>query len=151
MRLRISSKEDFWAGLMFMGFGVAALWISQDYQMGTARRMGPAYFPTGIGYILVSFGVCILLRSFWTVGEGISKWAWRPLLMMIVGLIAFALLKDDLGLIVAVMGLVVAASFADREQKNIKEIALLAVLLAAGSAALFVWGLGLPFKLWWGA
>lgn len=151
MKLRIGSKEDFWAGLMFMSFGAAALWIAQDYQMGTARRMGPGYFPTGLGMILVGFGVAILARSFWGAGEGISRWAWRPLIMMIVGLVAFAVLKDELGLIVAVMALVVAASFADPAQKNYKEIAILAVLLAIGSAALFVWGLGLPFKIWWGA
>jgi hypothetical protein len=56
--------KDFWAGLMFIAFGVAFMWVSQNYAMGTAVRMGPAYFPTVLGGMLVVLGAAVLFRAF---------------------------------------------------------------------------------------
>jgi len=53
VQLKIKNPEDFWAGIMFLGFGVLAVYISQDYPMGTAMRMGPGYFPTYLGALLI--------------------------------------------------------------------------------------------------
>ena len=65
MRLRIKAPKDFWAGLMFVGVGVFFMvWALTHYQMGTAVRMGPAYFPTMLGGLLVFLGVLVLLESF---------------------------------------------------------------------------------------
>ena len=41
----IRGQQDFWSGLLFVGFGAVALVIGRDYAMGTAMRMGPGYFP----------------------------------------------------------------------------------------------------------
>jgi hypothetical protein len=61
----IKSPRDFWAGLMFIAFGLfAAIWAYTNYQMGTAVRMGPAYFPTVLGGLLVVLGVLVLLEGF---------------------------------------------------------------------------------------
>ncbi len=61
----IKNEKDFWAGLMFMGFGLAAVIIaSLNYQMGTAVRMGPAYFPTVLGGLLAILGFIVFLRAF---------------------------------------------------------------------------------------
>ena len=63
--MRIKSPKDFWAGLMFIGFGVfAAVWAYANYQMGTAVRMGPAYFPVVLGGLLALLGVLVLLEGF---------------------------------------------------------------------------------------
>jgi len=51
--LKIKSPKDFWAGLMFLGFGLFfAVWAVVNYQMGSAVRMGPAYFPTVLGGLM---------------------------------------------------------------------------------------------------
>ena len=69
--MRIKSPKDFWAGLMFIGFGLfAAVWAYTNYQMGTAVRMGPAYFPTVLGGLLVVLGVIVLLEGFALEGAG---------------------------------------------------------------------------------
>ena len=47
--MKITSPEDFWSGVMFIGFGVARDVHRTDYPMGSAMRMGPGYFPTVIG------------------------------------------------------------------------------------------------------
>ena len=65
MKLRIKAPKDFWAGLMFIGVGVFFMvWALTHYQMGTAVRMGPAYFPTMLGGLLAFLGVLVLLESF---------------------------------------------------------------------------------------
>ena len=65
MKLNIKSPKDFWAGLMFIGVGLFFLvWALTHYQMGTAVRMGPAYFPTMLGGLLVFLGVLVLLEAF---------------------------------------------------------------------------------------
>jgi len=63
--MRIKSQKDFWAGLMFIGFGLFfALWALGNYQMGSAVRMGPAYFPTVLGGLLAFLGAMVLIESF---------------------------------------------------------------------------------------
>jgi hypothetical protein len=63
--MQIKSPKDFWAGLMFVGLGLFfALWAWKNYQMGTAVRMGPAYFPTLLGGLLATLGAVVLAESF---------------------------------------------------------------------------------------
>jgi len=67
--MKIKSEKDLWAGLMFIGFGLFfAIWAVTHYQMGTAVRMGPAYFPTMLGGLLAFLGVLVLLEAF-TMGK----------------------------------------------------------------------------------
>src|SRR4051812_9665746 len=70
-RMKIKSQKDFWSGLMFIGSGLFfALWAIGFYQMGTAVRMGPAYFPTVLGFLLVVLGAIVLLQSVTMQPEG---------------------------------------------------------------------------------
>ena len=70
MQLRIKSPEDFWSGIMFITIGLAAVIFSRDYPMGSALRMGPGYFRTWLGAIMIFLGVIVFARSFWLQGEG---------------------------------------------------------------------------------
>ncbi len=49
----IRSTKDFWTGLIYLFFGVSAILIARDYGMGTGGKMGPAYFPTILGGLLL--------------------------------------------------------------------------------------------------
>jgi hypothetical protein len=63
--MKIKNQKDFWAGVMFMAFGLSTVIIAAlNYQMGSAVRMGPAYFPTVLGGILAVLGLVIFLRGF---------------------------------------------------------------------------------------
>jgi hypothetical protein len=49
---------------MFIGTGLFfAIWASEFYQMGTAVRMGPAYFPAVLGILQTVLGVIILAQG----------------------------------------------------------------------------------------
>ena len=62
--MKINSPKDFWSGLMFIATGLFfAIWAVMHYQMGTAVRMGPAYFPTMLGGLLAVLGLVILVQS----------------------------------------------------------------------------------------
>ena len=62
--MKISNGKDFWAGLMFIAFGLGFMLVAQNYAMGNAVRMGPAYFPTVLGGMLAVLGAVIFLRAF---------------------------------------------------------------------------------------
>ncbi|MEK7438668.1 MAG: hypothetical protein AAB150_17485 [Pseudomonadota bacterium] len=57
--MRIKNGRDFWAGLMFAGFGLAFMLTAFSYRMGSALRMGPAYFPAVRGGLLALLAVFI--------------------------------------------------------------------------------------------
>ncbi len=62
--MKVKNGKDFWAGLMFAGFGLGFMLISFNYPMGSALRMGPAYFPTMLGGMLALLGGVIFFRAF---------------------------------------------------------------------------------------
>ena len=78
--MQIKNPKDFWAGVMFITFGAAFVVIAAGtpdfingmfgdkliagYQVGSAVRMGPAYFPIVLGGIMVVLGGIIFFRSF---------------------------------------------------------------------------------------
>ncbi|MBI2960550.1 MAG: hypothetical protein HYY28_09570 [Betaproteobacteria bacterium] len=64
MKIKIVNGRDFWAGVMFTGIGLAFMIASREYQMGSAVRMGPAYFPTVLGGMLAVLGLAVFIRGF---------------------------------------------------------------------------------------
>src|SRR5256886_485675 len=62
--MKITNGKDFWAGVMFIAFGLAFMVVAQNYAMGNAVRMGPAYFPTALGGLLAVLGAAVLFRGF---------------------------------------------------------------------------------------
>ena len=64
MKLKIKAPKDFWAGLMFISVGLFFMsWALVHYQMGSAVRMGPAYFPAVLGGLLALLGALVLIES----------------------------------------------------------------------------------------
>jgi hypothetical protein len=63
--MQIKNGKDFWAGLMFIAFGLGFMIVAiNNYAMGTAVRMGPAYFPTMLGGLCAVLGAFVLFRAF---------------------------------------------------------------------------------------
>jgi hypothetical protein len=91
--MKITNGKDFWAGLMFVAFGVAFMWKAQDYAMGTSVRMGPAYFPTMLGGLLAILGAVVLLRAFVSKIENPLQVfpfkLWRIVVGLALGVVAY--------------------------------------------------------------
>jgi len=127
--------RDIWAGALLAAFGVAALVFGADLAMGTARRMGPGYMPYGLAWLLV---LC---------GAAVAPMRLRPFLGVLGGGVAFALVIDRGGILLASAGAILGAAAADRTSRW-GEVATLAAVSMALAAILFVKLLGLNIPLW---
>ena len=146
MALQIKDNKDFCAGIMFIALGTfAALW-ARNYPMGTAVRMGPAYFPTVLGWILAALGLIVLVRSFFVHGEAMRKTNYRPLLFVVGSVFLFAFLLDKAGLVIASFALMFISALGGWDFKW-KEQVINAVFMTAVIVGMFYYGLGLPFTL----
>ena len=146
--MKIKSPRDFWAGLMFIGFGTFfATWAVVNYQMGSAVRMGPAYFPAVLGGLLAFLGLVVLLMSVTVRGPRVDTFHFRPLVFILGANVAYGYVMKPLGLVLATAVLVFLSAFGGHEFKW-KEVTLLYVFLIVFSVLVFVKGLTLPFPLW---
>lgn len=149
----IRHPKDFWSGVMFLFFGLAAVVIGQDYPMGTAGRMGPAYFPVVLGALLALIGLAAVLRSLWVRGETIEKFAFRDMFFILLSVVLFGVLVRGAGMVIAVVALVLASAYAS-ERFQWKASLILSVGAALFCVLIFVKALGLPlpvFGPWFGA
>jgi hypothetical protein len=72
--------KDFLSGLMFIAFGLVALWFGQRLALGTPVRMGPGYVPRMLSLILLCLGsAIILLALFRTADKREKERYWLPL------------------------------------------------------------------------
>ncbi|MFO1361021.1 MAG: tripartite tricarboxylate transporter TctB family protein [Burkholderiales bacterium] len=141
--MRIRAPKDFWAGLMFIAFGVGFVIVARNYAMGTAVRMGPAYFPTVLGGILALIGLAIFVKSLAREGPPVPRIVLRPMAFILAGIILFGIFLKPLGLIVCAAILVFLGALGGHEFR-LKEVSILYVVLTVFSVIVFVKGLGLP-------
>jgi hypothetical protein len=144
---RLRLNRDLVAGLMFVLWGAAGLWIASDYPRGTALRMGPGYMPMLLCWGLVILGGIIAIKGLLTTGVSLTAWHLRPLVLVLAAIIAFALLIEPAGLAIATVAIVVIGAAGGLEFRW-REALALALGLAAGAVGLFVYGLKLPMPLW---
>lgn len=147
MKIKIRSGKDFYAGVIFIFLGGLGVVLAYSrYSMGTRTNIGPGLFPFILGGVLTLLGLLILIRSLAFAGPPLGKLAMKPLMIVLGAVIAFALSVNHLGLAFAAAVLIILSSLA-RDKLNVKEIMILALLLAAFVIGVFVYGLGLPFKV----
>jgi len=142
----LRNNRDLIAGLLFIVLGALAAVLARDYPFGTTMRMGPGYFPTMLGGILLVFGATILLRGIRS-GETVKgDWGVRPLAWITLSIVLFGFLLDRAGMVPATVVTLFVAAAAGREFR-LKEVLLLAIVMTAFSVAVFSYGLKLPYPL----
>jgi hypothetical protein len=147
--VRIKNEKDFWSGVMFVAFGLGFAGFAQQYDMGTAQRMGPAFFPTILGGLLAVLGVIIGLKGLAaeTIDGKIEKFHFASIAWVLGAVVAFGLLLRPAGLIVALLVLVIVSSLGSHEFKA-RDTAALAIGLCLLVLAVFIYGLGLTIPVW---
>src|SRR3712207_6415891 len=103
MPVDTARSKDFWAGLMLIGIGAASVFLARDYAFGTSLRMGPGYFPTVLGAVLVVFGLVLVVRSVRAAEAIEGGWSMRALVLVPLSLILFGALIDRAGFIPAMV------------------------------------------------
>jgi hypothetical protein len=147
MPLGAPLNKDLLAGLLFAACGVAGLWFGRDLPTGIALRMGPGYVPGLLSWALVLLGSVIAFKGAVLGGEPLTPWNLRPLILLPLSLLIFAVLIEPAGLPIAALAVVLAGAVAGHEF-HLGEVVVLGVCLAVCAVGLFVYGLGLPMKLW---
>jgi hypothetical protein len=146
MQFDIRSNRDFWAGVMLIATGAAAVVIARDYAFGTALRMGPGYFPSVLGGLMVLFGLYLLAQGLRSNEKIEGNWSLRALVVLPLSLVLFGLLMEYAGFVPALFVLVVGSSAAGSEFRLVEAL-LLAAGLTVFCTILFIYGLGLPYPL----
>jgi hypothetical protein len=147
---KIPRPKDFYAGLLFVAFGVFAIIIARNYPLGTAARMGPGYFPRLLGILLIVLGAALSLIALRGRGTPLPGWKWRPVSIVLLSVVAFGLVLTHVGLVLSTIGLIVVASTASSDFR-FRESLLSGALLAALSVGVFVIGLKLQLPIWPGS
>jgi hypothetical protein len=161
-RLRLLQRKNVLAGLMFIAVAALGLWLSRSYPIGTALRMSTGYVPRLLCWILIGLGAVVLLQGLRerdaptpdqsppAIAEPSPPGLWahlRPIVMVSLSLVAFALTLEPLGLVLAIFILFAVASLATSDLKLWETLAA-AAGMSVVTWVIFVFGLGLPIPVW---
>jgi len=149
------------SGLMFAGIAILGLWLSRDYPIGTALRMGTGYVPRLLCWILLGLGCLILFQGLrdarprgaqarnvdHVIELQVGSWGWRALICVTASLVVFALALETLGLVLSILLLTGVGAVATPSLKPL-ETFLAAIVLIVLSWSIFILGLGLTIPVW---
>jgi putative tricarboxylic transport membrane protein len=145
-------RKDVLSGLLFIVIALLGLWLSRDYPIGTALRMGTGYVPRLLCWILLGLGVVVLVQGLreaqtaraLSFGDASG---WRPVIFVTASLVIFGLSLERLGLVVSILLLIAVGAVAARGLRPLETLAAALVLIAL-SWAIFIVGLGLTIPVW---
>lgn len=148
MKVGLSENKDFLSGLMFVVIGLGSIFVARDYPIGSALRMGPGYFPVALGGILFLMGLYVMVQGLAKKEKVEGSWSLRALVLLPVATVAFGFLLDHVGFVPALTVLLFGSALAGPEFR-FREVLILTVLLTFVCALVFIYGLGLPYPLFW--
>jgi putative tricarboxylic transport membrane protein len=131
---------------------VSAIVIARDYEMGTALKMGAAYFPSVLGALLILIGSISIIRSFIVQGTPIGTLAFKGLAYVIGSVVVFGLTVRGGGLAIALPVLVVISALASSRFRWGSTL-VMAFGLTIFCVMVFIKGLGVPLPVigpWFG-
>ena len=144
-RLRLQPSATTLSAAFFVALGLGFVVLGRDYRVGDLRSMGPGMFPTAGGYLLALLGG---LTGFSGPGNSdpVEPVVIRPLFGVLASVIAFALLVNQVGLLIAGPVLIGGALLATG-QGTLKQGLILSLVLTTTSSVVFPTLLGVPLKV----
>lgn len=149
MRASPRRPVDLVAGLLLVALAVLVWHLNARFALGALRSMGPGYMPRILAVLLGALGLGIAVGAWF--GGRVPRAAWRPraALLLAAAMLAFGLLIERAGLVVAAFATVPLAALAGDDARPVETLAFAAVA-AAFAVVVFVWGLGqvMPVLPW---
>lgn len=146
--MQIKNETDFWSGVMFVLWGLGFAVFAQQYDFGTAQRMGPAFFPSILGAILVVIGIFIALQGLRLKGTDgkLEKFYFGPLAWVLGAIVVYGLLLKSAGILISMVLLIAISSMGSHEFRW-KEVIGLSIAMGVIVYLVFIWGLKLTIPV----
>lgn len=144
--IRFRSPKDAIAGLMFIALAVVFAFSVDNLEVGTASRMGPGYFPLLLCGALGLLGLVVLANGVRIEGPPLPHLEWKGLAILTVAIVVFGATVQRWGFVPAAVLCSVLCAVTSRPVKPVSTL-IFVVGLVAFCVAVFVWGLGMPVKL----
>ena len=142
MRIRSLNLGEIAVALLVILLGVFMIWEASGYPFGSLRRMGPGFFPVWLGVVLILFGAALLLEVSFLEVRRLAVPV-RALVLVPLGLVAFALMVEPFGLVPATFVLIVLSALASRPVR-LQVVFWTAVVVTAMGYLVFLRGFGIP-------
>ncbi|SMG53226.1 tripartite tricarboxylate transporter TctB family protein [Paraburkholderia susongensis] len=148
-------RRDYYGGALMCLIGASAVVRGLHYNFGSLTHMGPGFFPTCLGAILILLGLSIAgtakrpsLRKLRHEGAPLASAGpeWRGWLCIIASIVAFVVLGKWGGLLPASFAITFISAFGDRDN-TWKSALTLAVVITLVAVVIFWWALQLQFPL----
>ena len=146
----LAYKRDFYAGTLLIIFGCIAIIGARQNPFGTLMHMGPGFFPTVLGVILISLGILVAAMSFGSLHEADQIlperpewWGWT---CIIAGPVAFMIFGEYGGMAPATFACVFISALGDRKA-TWKSSFVLALGITFFGCLLFAYVLKIPFPI----
>jgi Tripartite tricarboxylate transporter TctB family len=146
---RVNAPKDILAGLIFVAFGLGTFALARGYEIGTAVKMGPGYFPAAMGLVLAVIGLAAIVRGILSKApDPITPHRLEPLALIFAGILAFSFLIERAGLVIAAAALIGIACLR-RLRTNPLEVLIIYLVLTGFSALVFVEWFDMRLPLFW--
>jgi len=140
--LRVRAPQDLVAGIVLLGVCAFVFWAVRNLNMGTFESMGPAMFPRVLAILLGLGGAMLIGNSLLKDGEAVERATVRGPVLVIAGIVVFALTIRTLGLAVAGFLALVISGFATEEARP-REVVIFAAAITIACIILFRYLLGM--------
>ncbi len=124
------------AGIALVGICAFVFWAVRSLNMGTFESMGPAMFPRVLALLLGLGGVGLIVKSLTRDGDAVERATLRAPVLVIGGIVMFALTIRSLGLAVAGLLALIISGFATSEAR-LREVVLFAAAITFACIVLF--------------
>lgn len=129
--MKITNQKDFATGIAYVLVGLAAAIGATRYQLGTAARMGPGFFPFLAGMLLAFTGAIV---AFGAVSRHarpnrFTAWDWKVIWIVLTAVVMFGLTIEPFGLVVALPLLIGVSAFAHPASTLRATLAMILVLV----------------------
>jgi hypothetical protein len=71
--MKLNTKDLIGGGMLLL-LAVIGLWLNQDHNLGTARRMGPGYMPMLSFWLLAGLGAFVMVAGLFNGPDPLADW-----------------------------------------------------------------------------
>jgi putative tricarboxylic transport membrane protein len=145
--LRVQNPQDVYGGMALILLSLIAFVASNDLPGMRGFAFGPGTAPRLFAFTLALLSLVVVIGGVLTSGPEVSGYKIRGVIFIIGSILAFAAAIRPLGLVIASFSCMAICAAAAEDVKW-RETVIVAVVVTAGCAILFPYGLNLPFQLW---